>query len=218
VSPRKKFEVNFPEYYVSSNINNSGKKLLEGYKNDAHYFIEEDSFEAKYFHHALYKNYKLIEASGGFKSRNYKTYEPNVILDPTSNKNLHLKTIVKDGSYYLLDYIGTNEADKTAFFQSFKFNKTDYKNFEKVIDTALHFLVRTNAKAPVPSPYGYGTTKDAKDFEENTKQTIYSTSANEQISVSRQKFHDLQIYHNVDSLWQNLEDKINYSNRYYSPN
>jgi hypothetical protein len=189
VSPRKKFEVNFPEYYVSSNINNSGKKLLEGYKNDAHYFIEEDSFEAKYFHHALYKNYKLIEASGGFKSRNYKTYEPNVILDPTSNKNLHLKTIVKDGSYYLLDYIGTNEADKTAFFQSFKFNKTDYKNFEKV-----------------------------KDFEENTKQTIYSTSANEQISVSRQKFHDLQIYHNVDSLWQNLEDKINYSNRYYSPN
>ncbi len=229
VSPHKKFEVNFPEYYVSSNMNNSGKKLLEGYKNNAYYFleeaalhdlsyIEEDSFEAKYFHHALYKNYKLTEASGGFKSGDYKTYESYAILDSTSNKNLNLKTIVKDGSYYLLGYVGTNEADKTAFFKSFKFNKTDYKNFEKVIDTALYFSVRTNAKAPVANPYGYGTTKDAKDFEENTKQTVYSTNANEQISVSRQKFHDLQMYHNVDSLWLDLEDKINYSNRYYSAN
>ena len=78
-SPNKKFQVNFPEYYITSNMGNSGKKLLEGYKNDTYYFleeapfhdisyIEEDSFEAKYFHHALYKNYKLTEAKGGFKA------------------------------------------------------------------------------------------------------------------------------------------------------
>lgn len=229
VSPNKKFQVNFPEYYITSNMQNSGKKLLEGYKNDAYYFIEEaalhdmsyieeDSFEAKYFHHALYKNYKLKEAKGGFKSGDYKSYESYAVLDSTTNKNLHLKTIVKDGSYYLLGYVGKNEADKTDFFKSFKFNKTDYKNFEKVIDTSLHFTVKTNAKAPLPNPYSYGyNNKDAKDYEEKTKQTVYSTSANEQISISRTKFHDLQMFHNIDSLWKNTEQKINFSTRYYKP-
>lgn len=230
VSPHKKFQVDLPEYFVTSNINNSGKKLIEGYKNDAYYFIEEaalndvtyieeDSFEAKYFHHALYKNYKISEAGGGFKAGDYKTYESYALLDSSSNKNLYLKTIVKDGSYYLLGYVGASEDDKTAFFKSFKFNKTDYTNFEKVIDTSLHFSVRTNAKAPVPNPYNSYSynNKEAKDYEEKTKQTTYSTDANEQISISRLKFHDLQMYHNVDSLWKSLEQKINYSTRYYKP-
>lgn len=230
VSPYKKFEVNFPEYRVTSNMNNSGKKLLEGYKNDSYYFIEEaalhdasyleeDSFEAKYFHHALYKSYKIAEANGGFKAGDYKTYESYAVLDSTLNKNLHLKTIVKDGSYYLLGYVGSNKTDKTDFFKSFKFNKTDYKNFEKVIDTSLHFSVKTNAKAPTPNPYNYGPNdgKDAKDYEEKTKQTVYSTNANEQIAISRIKFHDLQMFHNVDSLWKNLEEKVNFSTRYYKP-
>lgn len=231
VSPNKKFEVNFPEYYVTSNMNNSGKKLLEGYKNDAYYFveeaamhdltyIEEDSFEAKYFHHALYKNYKLKEEKGGFKAGTYKNYESYAILDSTSGKNLHLKTIVKDGSYYLLGYVGKDENEKTDFFKSFKFNKTDYSNFEKVVDTSLHFSVRTNAKAPIPNPYGYGSygnSKDDKDYEEKTKSTTYATNANEQIEISRMKFHDLQMYHNIDSLWKDIDFKVNYSTRYYTP-
>ncbi|EDP70955.1 hypothetical protein FBALC1_00687 [Flavobacteriales bacterium ALC-1] len=229
VSPNKKFEVSFPDYYITSNMDNSGKKLLEGYKDEAYYFIEEaalhdiayieeDSFEAKYFHHALYKNYKLSEVKGGFKAGDYKNYESYAVLDSTSNKNLYLKTIVKDGSYYLLGYVGKNETDKTNFFKSFKFNKTDYKNFEKVIDTSLHFSVRTNAKAPTPNPYGYGyNNKEAKDYEEKKKQTVYSTSANEQISISRTKFHDLQMFHNIDSLWKDLDKKISFSTRYYKP-
>jgi hypothetical protein len=230
VSPHKKFEVTFPEYFVTSNMANNGKKLLEGYKNDAYYFveeaalhdasyIEEDSFEAKYFHHALYKNYKLVEAKGGFKAGDYKTYESQAVLDSTSNKNIHLKTIVKDGSYYLLGYVGENETDKNGFFKSFKFNQTDYSSFEKVIDTSLHFSVRTNAKPPAPNPYNsYSYNgKDEKDYQEKTKQTVYSTSANEQISVSRTKFHDLQMYRNVDSLWKNMDQKINFSTRYYKP-
>jgi len=229
VSPNKKFQVDFPEYFVTSNMNNSGKKILEGYKNDAFYFIEEaalhdvsyleeDSFEAKYFHHALYKNYKLDEADGGFKAGDYKNYESYAVLDSTSNKSLHLKTIVKDGSYYLLGYVGSNKVDKTDFFKSFKFNKTDYKKFEKVIDTSLHFSVRTNAKAPIPNPYGYSNKgKDDKEYEEKTKQTVYSTNANEQIAISRIKFHDLQMFHNVDSLWKNIDEKVNFSSRYYKP-
>ena len=228
VAPHKKFEVNFPEYYVSSNMNNYGKKLLEGYKNDAYYFveeavlndisyIEEDSFEAKYFHHALYKNYKLTESGGGFKAGDYKTYESYAVLDSTSNKNLHLKTIAKDGSYYLLGYVGENEADKTSFFKSFKFNKTDYTDFEKIMDTSLHFSVRTNAKAPSPNPYNYNYngSQKPKNYEQTLKEITYSTQANEQIIISRTKFHDLQMYHNVDSIWKDLDDKINYSNRYY---
>lgn len=227
VSPHKKFEVNFPDYHITSNLTNSGKKLIEGYKNDAYYFIEEaplhdityieeDSFEAKYIHHALYKNYKVLEAAGGFKAGDYKTYESYAVLDSTSNKNLHLKTIVKDGSYYLLGYIGSNESDKTAFFKSFKFHTPDYTNFEKVVDTSLHFSVYTNAKAPFPNPYNYdyndGT--ESKDYSEKSNETMYSTTANEQITVSRFKFHDLQMYRHVDSLWDNLEQKVNYSTRY----
>jgi len=226
IAPNKKFQVNFPEYYVSSNMHNYGKKLLEGYKNDAYYFveeavlndisyIEEDSFEAKYFHHALYKNYKLTEASGGFKAGDYKTYESYAVLDSIANKKLYLKTIVKDGSYYLLGYVGKDEADKSAFFKSFKFNKTDYKGFEKVVDTSLHFSVRTNAKAPTPNPYSSNGYQKAKDYEQTIKETSYSTHANEQIMVSRTKFHDLQMFRTVDSLWKNLEDKVNYRTRYY---
>ena len=231
ISPSKKFEVKIPEYYITSNMDNKGKKLLEAYKDDAYYFvqeaslhdlsyIEEDSFEAKYFHHALYFDYKLKEAKGGFKSGTYKTYESQAILDSTTGKNLHLKTIVKDGSYYLLGYVGKNEADKSDFFKSFKFNTTDYSGFEKVIDTSLHFSVKTNAKSPIPNPYGYGAyggNNEEKDYQEKTKSTTYSTKANEQIEVTRTKFHDLQMFHNVDSLWQYVERKANGATRYYTP-
>ena len=230
VSPNNKFQVDFPEYYVSSNMHNYGKKLIEGHRNDAYYFveeavlndmsyIEEDSFEAKYFHHSLYKNYKLTEAKGGFKSGDYKTYESHAVVDSTLNKNLHLKTIVKDGNYYLLGYVGADEADKSAFFKSFKFNKTSYKDFEKVIDTTLYFSVNTNAKAPSPNPYGYNynSNNKPKDYERTLKETTYSTNANEQISISRTKFHDLQMFHNVDSLWSDLENKVNYRSHYYNP-
>jgi uncharacterized protein YbaP (TraB family) len=231
VGPNQKFQVNFPEYFITSNMENSGKKLLEGYKNDAYYFleeaalhdvtyIEEDSFEAKYFHHALYKNYKLTEAKGGFKAGDYKTYESHAILDSASNRDLHLRTIVKDGSYYLLGYVGTNTSEKTAYFKSFKFNKTTYDNFEKVVDTSLHFSVKTSAKPPVSNPYSYDSYNEndnEKAYAEQLKSTTYATKANEQITISRRKFHDLQMYHNVDSLWKDTESKINYG-RYYLGN
>ncbi|WP_282042359.1 TraB/GumN family protein [Winogradskyella flava] len=231
IAPNKKFEVNFPEYFITSNMQNGGKKLLEGYKNDSYYFmeeaalhdidyIEEDSFEAKYFHHALYKDYKLKEVKGGFKRGTYKNYESHAVLDTTTGKKLYLKTIVKDASYYLLGYVGTDDTEKTNFFKSFKFNKTHYEDFEKVVDTSLHFSVQTNAKPPVPNPYGYGSynnNKEAKDYVEKSKSTTYSTKANEQISISRKKFHDLQMFHNVDSLWKDVDRKINFTTRYYMP-
>ena len=101
-----------------------------------------------------------------------------------------------------------------------KFNKTDYSGFEKLVDTSLHFTVNTNAKSPLPNPYGYGyygSNKDDKDYEEKTKSTTYSTKANEQIEITRTKFHDLQMFHNIDSLWQDVERKANGATRYYTP-
>ncbi len=230
IAPNKKFEVNFPDYRITSNMNNNGSKLLEGYDNDGYYFvqeaplqdisyIEEDSFEAKYLHHAFYKAYKLNEAKGGFKAGIYRTYESQATLDSTSNKNLFLKTVVKDGSYYLLGYVGNNSEDKSTFFKSFKFNETNYDGFKKVVDTTLHFTVNTIAKPPLPNPYsygGYGNDED-KDYDEKIKSTTYATKANEQIKITRKKFHDLQMYHNIDSLWKSQERKINFSNRYYTP-
>ncbi|MFP4844663.1 TraB/GumN family protein [Winogradskyella sp. PE311] len=228
ISPYNKFEVSFPEYYTTSNMTNSGKKLVEGYKNDAYYFleeaalndmsyIEEDSFEAKYFHHALYKAYKLKEAKGSFKRGLYKNYESYAILDSLSNKKLHLKTIVKDGSYYLLGYVGISEAEKTDFFKSFKFRTTNYNGFKKIIDTSLHFSVLTNTKSPLPNPYAngnYNNGKNVKDYQEKTNTTNYTTKANEQIVVTRKKFHDLHMFHSVDSLWEKQERKVNYSTKY----
>lgn len=230
IAPNSKFEVNFPDYYVSNNMENSGKKLLQGYSEDDYYFvqeaalqdvsyIEEDSFEAKYFHQALYKNYKLSEATGSFKTGTYKTYESYAVIDSTTKKSLHLKTIVKDGSYYLLGYVGAKETKKSEFFKSFEFNKISYDDFEKVIDTSLHFSVITNGKSPIPNGYNYGYNdgSEEKDYQEKTKETIYSTKANEQIMVSRIKYHDLQMFHNVDSLWKDIDNKINFSSHYYTP-
>lgn len=225
-APNEKFEVLFPEYYTTSNMENSGKKLLQGFRGGAYYFleevalndvsyIEEDSFEAKYFHHAFYKNYKLRENIGGFKSGSYKTYESSTVLDSALNKKLHLKTVVKDGSYYLMGYVGSNETDKSIFFNSLQFKPIDYSDFKKVKDTSLYFSVNTNAKLPLPNSYGYNDNANAKDYDEKTKRTIYSTKANEQIFVKRKKFHDLQMFQNVDSLWQDIEEKVNYNNRYF---
>ncbi len=62
------------------------------------------------------------------------------------------------------------------------------------MDTSLHFSVKTNAKPPVPNPYSYGSYDDNKaseDYAEQLKSTSYATKANEQITISRRKFHDL---------------------------
>ncbi|WP_179344709.1 TraB/GumN family protein [Winogradskyella ursingii] len=224
-APNDKFTVNFPEYYITNNMENSGKKILQGFKNNVYYFvieaalndisyIEEDDFEAKYFHKAFYKNYKLTQVEGSFKNTKYKSYESYANLDSTTDQKLHLKTVVKDGSYYLLGYVGNNKDEKTDFFKSLKFNALDYSGFEMVNDTSLHFTVKTNAALPLPNRYGYNDNKKLKAYEENSEETTYSTKANEQIFVTRKKFHDLQMFQNVDSLWNGVEKKINFKNQY----
>lgn len=220
--PNLKYKVLFPNYYVSDNYDNSGKKLLQGFDNNAYYFLlespiqdinytEEDAFEAKYIHDAFYKNLKTEQIEGHFNNNSYKSYESYATTKNDSTLKIHLKTIVKDGSYFLLGYVGNNLIKQQSYFKSFSYKKIDYTNFKKVVDTSLHFSVYTNTKQPSPDFY-LGSGRVKKDYEESKKHTTYSSKANEQIFIRRTKFHDLQMYHNIDSLWSSLERRNLYDN------
>ncbi|OEK06175.1 polysaccharide biosynthesis protein GumN [Flavivirga aquatica] len=219
-SPYNKYSIEFPKYYTSGNINNSGKKLIQGKINNDIYFaqespvhdisyIEEDKFEAKQIHHSFYKYLKIKETSGSFKNELYKSYISRAKLDSLSSKQLHLKSIVKDDSYYLLGYIGNNEKKAATYFNSFQFNNITYNNFKKVTDTSLYFSVNTNTK-PIYIP-SY-TNRQKKTYDETNKETFYRTKANEQIYITRKKYHDLQMFHNIDSLWNSLDKETLFKN------
>lgn len=220
--PNNKYSFNFPNTYVTDNFEYAGNKLLQAEFNNATYFlkeavyfdtyyIEEDSFEAKYLATNFFENLELDQFKGNYKSKNYKSFEAEALLDSTTLKKLHLKTIVKDGSYYILGYIGTKKDDADLFFKSLKFNKTLYpETFKTVVDTSLHFSVTTNTKTTPPRSYkGYNKKKPYLGF---TTKTNYYSNSNEQIYVEKQKFHDLKMITNIDSLW-NKTDKLyeNYS-------
>jgi len=220
--PNLKYKVLFPNYYVSDNFDNSGKKLLQGFDNDAYYFLlespiqdinytEDDAFEAKYIHDAFYKNLKTEQIEGHFNNNSYKSYESYANTKNDLSLKIHLKTIVKDGSYFLLGYVGNNLIKQQSFFKSFTYKKIDYSNFKKVVDTSLHFSVYTNTKQPTPEFYT-SSNRLKKDYEESIKHTSYSSKSNEKIYIRRTKFHDLQMYHNLDSLWSSLERKSLYDN------
>ena len=75
-----------------------------------------------------------------------------------------------------------------------------------MVDTSLHFSVKTNTKAT--PPYDYYSYSKPKDYEEKTKRTTYFSKANEQVFITKVKFHDLQMYKNVDSLWNEIDDQL----------
>ncbi|AUC82817.1 TraB/GumN family protein [Lacinutrix sp. Bg11-31] len=216
-SPYGKYEVLLPKFNTQDNLKNAGNKLIQANIGDDFYFlkesvnqdtfyIEEDEFEAKYITESFFKDLKIENSvSGNFNNGTYKSYEAVAKFDSVSDREIHLKTIVKDGSYYLLGYSGKEQKKATAFFNSFKFNKTKHNGFEKKTDTSLHFTVLTNTK-PVISNYNRYNKKKKKDYEAQTKQASYYSKANEQVFVIRTKFHDLQMYTNIDSLWQELDD------------
>ncbi|WP_241148032.1 TraB/GumN family protein [Lacinutrix jangbogonensis] len=163
-SPYGKYEVRFPKFNTQDNLKNAGNKLIQGTIGNDYYFvkesvnqdtyyIEEDAFEAKYIAESFFKDLKIKDnMSGKFNNGKYKSYEAIAIFDSVSKRKIHLKTIVKDGSYYLLGYSGNQKDKADAFFSSFKFNETIYDGFEIKTDTSLHFTVLTNTK-PVISRY-----------------------------------------------------------------
>lgn len=216
-SPYGKYEVRLPKFNIQDNLKNAGNKLIQANIGDDYYFlkesvnqdtyyIEEDEFEAKYITENFFKTLKIGDnMSGKFNNKIYKSYEAVTKFDSISDRKIYLKTIVKDGSYYLLGYSGNQKEKANAFFNSFRFNETKYDGFEIKTDTSLHFTVLTNTK-PVVSRYNNYNRKKQKDYQAETKQASYYSKANEQVFVSRTKFHDLQMYSNIDSLWQEMED------------
>ena len=216
-SEYNKYSFLFPANYISDNTENAGNKMLQATVNDAYYFfkevfhndtryIEEDAFEAQYIHDNFYKKLKLDKEKGDFVSFPYKSYESSAVIDSTSQEKLFLKTVIKDESYYLLGFVGTDAKKAQRYFRSFQLKKPTYENFTTVIDTSLHFSVLTNTKQPFPnqmyrSPYG----RKGKPYDQQKKYISYTSKSNEQVSVERIKYHDLQMFYNIDSLWNSLE-------------
>ena len=207
-----------PEGYIAENMEVAGKRIMQGYDTNSFYFlqespvhdmnyIEEDTFEAKYIHSAFVKNLKLKSEPTGFvKDGSYATYQSKVLIDSSQSKQLVLRSIVKDEVYYLLGYVGKDTAQATNYFDSFTLKDIFYKDtFKKEIDTSLHFSVYTSAKKPMASRY-YGRKKE-KLYEQKIKRTTYSSKTNEQIQVVRTKYHDLQMFENIDSLWSDIYKK-----------
>jgi len=213
-----KYEFLFPANFISDNTKNIGNKLLQAHVNDEYYFfkevfnndisyIEEDAFEAEYIHDNFYKNLAIEKIDGKFSDYKYASYESSAIIDSLTKKRIYLKTVIKDESYYLLGYIGDEEEKATTYFKSFKLKKPTYKKFKTVIDTSLHFSVLTNTKQPFSSSNNsYGRYRaDKKTYDEEIKYITYTSKSNEKIYVRRIKYHDLQMFHNIDSLWNSME-------------
>ncbi|MDY7395211.1 TraB/GumN family protein [Aureibaculum sp. 2210JD6-5] len=216
-----KYSVKIPQNYSTASFDLAGKNLIEAYDNKGYYFlqevpihdvnyIEEDQFEAEYIHKAFYKNLKLKQEKGKVVKDKYASYQSHTILDATSQKELALKSIVKDETYYLLGYVGKDTATANNYFNSFKLKDIVYKDEFKIVrDTSLYFTVKTNTKQPFPMNY-YGGGIKQKSYETKTKNTQYNSKTNESIKITRTKYHDLQMYANIDSLWNQVDRSYAY--------
>ncbi|WP_298517276.1 TraB/GumN family protein [uncultured Kordia sp.] len=218
-----KYEFLFPVNYISDNTKNVGNKLLQAAVNDEYYFfkevfnndvgyIEEDAFEASYIHDNFYKKLDVEKMDGKFVNHTYKSYESSAIIDTASQKKIYLKSIIKDESYYVLGFIGDDEKKAKTYFNSFKIKAPKYKRFKTVIDTSLHFSVLTNTKQPSTGPsYSSRYNSDKKAYDQEKKYIAYTSKSNEKILVRRIKYHDLQMFHNIDSLWDGMERFYEYN-------
>ena len=215
-----KYEFLFPSNFISDNTKNFGNKLLQAQVNDQYYFfkevynsdvsyIEEDAFEAEYIHDNFYKNLDLKKIDGNFTDYKYTSYESSASIDTLTQKKVYLKTIIKDESYYLLGYIGDQAKKARTYFNSFKLKTPKYKKFKTVIDTSLHFSVLTNTKQPELSRSSNSRTT-LKAYDQEKKYITYTSKSNEKIYVKRIKYHDLQMFHNIDSLWNSIERSYKY--------
>ena len=213
----EKYQFSIPSNYITENYSKAGKKIVQSYNNNGFYFfqevpihdtnyIEEDNFEASYIHKAFLKEYNIEPTEGRFKNGKYSTYLSSTILDSVKNNRIMLKTIIKDYTYYLLGYVGKDSLSADKFFKSFKILPISYNTkAEKVIDTSLHFSVNSLVKQPFPNLYSSFNNRRRKAYDKFVKNTQYTSKTNEVIKIKRTKYHDLQMFLNVDSLWNDLE-------------
>ncbi len=214
-APFNKYSMLFPEHVVANNLKNPGKTFLQGTDGSSFYFfqeapifdteyVEEDKFEAQFIIEEFVSELEYEIEKGGIEKKPYYSYRATVVTDSILDKKMELKSIVKDGSYYLMGYSGTDTQKADAYFNSIQFNTIEYSDFKTVQDTAMYFNVKSPVKAPM-SRRRYSN-NDQKDYEEKEKFSFYTTPANEQIEVKMTKFHDLQMFHKPEDLWNYVDD------------
>lgn len=213
----EKYSLELPENFITDNSELPGRKLIQGSLDSNFFFfqespvhdteyIEDDTFEAKFIVENFYKDLDILNSKGQITSHNgYKSYNAVAKIDSTTNKNLYLKSVIKDASYYLLGFVGDNDDDCKTYFNSFKFKKAEIENFQVKKDTSLLFTVNSTSKAlPEVNSYLY---KKNKPYDELIKKATYLSKTNDKVFVTKLKFHDLQMYKNIDSLWNEVKEQ-----------
>ncbi|MFH6602937.1 TraB/GumN family protein [Maribacter algicola] len=209
------FEIRLPSHHSFPNKYRVGDRLLQAYDsitgtyyflkkatlNDFN-FLEEDSFELSQIQKRFYQDLNL-EAT--YENPKLHTQTSRAIIDSTTGKQLYLKTVLKEGDYYLMGTVTKDEEEANAFFDSFKIKVANHgSGFKKVRDTALFFSTISSVKPPKfvenSNNYYNGRAKP-KDYGPFNKKTIYQNENNEAIAVEVNKSHDFLMFQNIDSVW-----------------
>ena len=227
----KSFEVSTPNLYTFYNPENSGKKTIVAFdqETESYYvlqrstlndltFIEEDNFELQIIQKRFYETLDITPEYNEPKTEGNIPYLTSTATDTTNNIVISVKTTLHNGDYYLLATFNAPEANTQQFFNSFKIKVPEYeKPFEKTADTALYFTTLTNVKPPLTSTTSYGSEnyyynsdKNNKDYESYSKENVYKNGNDELIEVTLNKFHDFEMFRNVDSLWNWVYDNYEY--------
>ena len=218
----KGFEVEMPGYTITNNTKYRGKRFVQAYndKNSSYAFlmendlndlnyIEEDSFELAYMMEQFCENLETeLDENGRFIDGKVPAFYSYTILDSTEDKRLYLNTQLLGARYYLMGYLGEENAAKD-FFKTVKITQfTNYtQDFEEQVDTNLFFTVQApdnSGYSNYYSPY-YQNDDDEKDYESYTKNQTYATKSNEEIYIKLNKFHDWFTEEHIDSLWIDKE-------------
>ncbi|GLB48242.1 TraB/GumN family protein [Neptunitalea lumnitzerae] len=220
----KSFEITVPEEYAFYNYDKIGTKLiqavntqtgsvytLEKVTHNEFNYIEEDPFELKHFQRRFYESLDVTPAYNPFTTLGkHSLLTSSGIVDSTTNTKVHVATTLHKGNFYLMSAFNATEKDATAFFTSLKIKQPTYeKPFEKVIDTALHFTTKTNAKVPehtnlvIHPVYNNRNKKNEDTYKKYVKTSVYLNRNSEKINVELIKLNDYTTYANIDSLWNN---------------
>ncbi|MGB5428357.1 TraB/GumN family protein [Eudoraea sp.] len=214
-SDYKDFEISMPGLHKFTNASRGGSRNIEGYDpaTNSYYFlkkttlndlnfIEEDTFELKQIQKRIYQDLKLKPKYNSFEN---KSLTSKAVWDSVTGQNLHLKTVIKRGDYYLLGVRTTKEINAKNFFNSFKIREVSYPEiFKKVVDTAMHFSTVTSVEPPKfveNSNYKSSNKNKAKAYSPYSKKSIYQNKNNEAIEIEITKSHDYLTFSNIDSIW-----------------
>lgn len=212
------FEVEMPGYTIINNTKYRGKRFVQAYNdkkssyaflmendlNDVSY-IEEDSFELAYMMEQFCENLETeLDENGRYVDGKVPSFYSYTILDSAEDKRLYLNTQLLGARYYLVGYLGEENAAED-FFKTVKITPfTNYtQEFEEQIDTNLFFTVQApdnSGYSNYYSPY-YRETEEEKDYKGYFKNQTYATKSNEEIYIKLNKFHDWFTEDHIDSLW-----------------